>query len=559
MMNFPRFALVLVVATVVVLSGCMKEQIREEPGTELDRIEVAGSRIKRAEIEGSSPVFVINREAIERADPRVDPSAIDQLKVVNDQAYAAMFFDHYGVNPTIDTDEESVSTFAADVDRGSFTVARSYLGRGALPPEAAIRVEEFVNAFDYGYPAPADDDFNLVAEAFPSPNRPGYQLLHLGIKGREVAVADRQSANLVFVIDVSGSMDMENRLGLVKRSLDLLVGQMREDDSVAIVVYGSDARVVLPPTSGNAKTTIREAIGKLTPEGATNAAAGVTLGYRIAGHNFSPDQINRIILCSDGVANTGPTTGAEGILSLIGSEARRGIHLTTIGFGMGNYNDVLMEQLAQHGGGNYYYVDDESEARRVLVEDLTGTLQIIAEDVKIQVEFDPEVVSRYRLLGFENRHLETEDFDDDRVDAGEIGAGHTVTALYEVKVEQAGRDLGWLRLRYKQPGDTQSWLVERALTSDIVQASMAQASPPARLSLAVSMLAEKLRGSYWVRAVGYEDIDRLVKGLPAGLRQAPAVGEFSTMVATAQQLDQREDRFATIPASTDFDKVPVLR
>ena len=558
-MKITPIALVVVTAALVLLAGCQKEQVRQEPGTELDRIEVTGSRIKHADIESASPVFVIDREAGGRVAMRIQPKAIEQLKVVNDQAYAAMFFDHYGVNPTIDTAEEPISTFAADVDRGSFSVARAYLERGNLPPEAAIRVEEFVNAFDYGYPAPADEDFALVAEAFPSPNRPGYQLLHLGVKGRDVAVADRLPANLVFVIDVSGSMGMENRLGLVKRSLSLLVDQMREDDSVGIVVYGTDARVVLPPTAGSARATIREAIRQLGTEGATNAAAGVTLGYRIAGHNFSPDTINRIILCSDGVANAGPTTGAEGILSLIGSEARRGIHLTTIGFGMGNYNDVLMEQLAQHGGGNYYYVDDEDEARRVFVENLTGTLQVIAEDVKIQVAFDPEVVSRYRLLGFENRHLETEDFDNDQVDAGEIGAGHTVTALYEVKVEQPGRDLGWFRLRYKQPGDAQSWLMERALTGDIVRSSMAQASPPARLSLAVSMLAEKLRGSYWVRNVSYDDIDQLLKGLPDGVRRSTAVDDFTTMLATAHQLDQREDRFATIPAGSNFDRVPVLR
>ncbi len=495
-------------------------------------------------------------------DPGPRPSdALAELEIVNDQAYHAMYFKHFGVNPTIDTEEEPFSTFSVDVDSASYSLARSYLQRGFLPPEDAIRVEEFVNAFDYGYATPAREVFQLNAEAFPSPNRPGYHVLHLGIQGREIEAAQRKPASLVFVIDVSSSMAMENRLGLVKRSLRMLVRQLQPTDTVGIVVYGSRARVVLTPTSGEHSGRILEAIDELQPDGATNAQEGIELGYEMAGRSFRAGGINRVILCSDGVANIGESTGADSIFAKVEHQAERGITISTVGFGMGNYNDVLMERLAHIGDGNYHYVDREAEARRVFVENLTATLQLIARDVKVQLEFDTESVSRYRLLGYENRRLEREDFDDDAVDAGEVGAGHAVTALYEIKFRRGSGDVGTLRLRYEDPSGGASRIVERRIRSGVLRRDIAAASSPARLSFVVATFAEKLRGSYWVRKVAYEDIESLYRELPAPLRSREDVAELGSLVDAAARLDRRPNKFAEdLPvAGLEFDRVPILQ
>ncbi|HZO13872.1 MAG TPA: VWA domain-containing protein [Polyangiaceae bacterium] len=471
-----------------------------------------------------------------------------------------MYFEHYGVNPTIDTAEQPRSTFAADVDNASYTMARAYLERGQLPVEAAVRVEEIVNAFDYGYEAPTSDVFAVHAEAAPSPNRKGYHVLHIGVKGKEVKRAARKAANLTFVVDVSGSMDSDNRIGLVKRSLGLLVDQLGEADKVGIVVYGSTARAVLEPTSAHDKQRILRAIDGLRTEGATNAEAGIRLGYQMATRTFKEGGVNRVILCSDGVANVG-MTGPDGLLDMIGRESNRGITISSIGFGMGNYNDVLMEKLANKGNGNYYYVDKLDEARRVFVDQLTGTLEVIAKDVKIQVDFDKSVVARYRLIGYENRALQAQDFDNDRVDAGEIGAGHAVTALYEVKLrEGASGSLGTLRIRYKQPTGSESSLVEKKLSREVVRASTDELSSPTQLSLAAAQFAEKLRGSYWARNVSYEDITRRIDKL--SMRERTDVSELKQLVQRARQLDQRGDKFESQHgpiARMDFDRVPVLR
>ncbi|MCP4664596.1 MAG: VWA domain-containing protein, partial [bacterium] len=453
--------------------------------------------------------------------------------------------------------------FSVDVDTASYAIARAYLQRQALPPEEAIRVEEFVNSFDYGYRAPDGEVFSLNAEAFPSPNRRGYHVLHLGLKGREIAPEDRLPANLVFVIDVSGSMDMENRLGLVKESLLLLVDQLREDDLVGIVVYGDSGRELLEPTGLAQRSRILRAIGRLQPGGSTNAQEGILLGYRMAARNLRKGAINRVILCSDGVANNGISTSAEGIFTTVREQAQRGITISTVGFGMGNFNDVLMERLAQLGDGNYAYVDELREARRIFVAELTGTLQVIARDVKIQVGFDPAAVARFRLLGYENRMLEAEDFADDRKDAGEVGAGHAVTALYEVKFTSApGRtEFGTVRVRYKEQLGAPSQEIAKALPPSIVRSSLSEATPAARLSLVVASFAEKLRGSYWVRNLTWDQVLDLEAQLDSGLRDRPEVAELRSLIARAAQLDQRPDRFAELVpvAEMDFDHVPVLQ
>ncbi|MCB9719202.1 MAG: von Willebrand factor type A domain-containing protein, partial [Myxococcales bacterium] len=288
----------------------------------------------------------------------------------DEASIAERYFTHYGVNPTIETRENPFSTFGVDVDTAAYVMARSYLDRGELPPEDAIRVEEVVNYFDYHYAPPEEGDFSLHAEVVPSPQREGYHLLHLGVKGKEISAAQRPDANLVFVIDVSGSMGSQGRLQLVKDSLRLLVDQLRATDRVGVVVYGSSARVVLPPTPGSERSTILAAIDGLGTEGSTNVEAGLRLGYEQAQKQARGAGINRVVLCSDGVANTGATT-ADALLRQVEQHAAEGITITTIGVGMGSYNDTLMEQLADKGNGNYSYVDDLGEARRVFVDHLT--------------------------------------------------------------------------------------------------------------------------------------------------------------------------------------------
>jgi len=428
----------------------------------------------------------------------------------NDQAYGDVFFESAGVNPFIDTEDDRLSTFGLDVDTGSYTVARRYLREGHLPPREAVRVEEFVNYFSYGDPPPARGDFALRAEGAPTPFSAGpqYRLLRFNLRAREVDAENRKPAVLTFVVDVSGSMDRENRLGLVKKSLDLLLGQLRGSDKVGLVIYGDRGQVLLEPSSDRA--AIRRAIERLAPGGSTNAEEGLALAYDLAGRAFRPGAINRIILCTDGVANVG-STGPESILARIGREARRGIELTSLGFGMGNYNDALLEQLADKGDGRYAYIDDLDEARRVLVEELTGTLQTIARDAKVQVDFNPAVVSRWRLLGYENRDIADEKFRDDSVDAGEIGAGHNVTAIYEVKLKPGaagGQKIATLHLRFRAADTREIRETTRELRVADLAGSWDMASPRFRLAALVAELAEVLRGSFWAKDV---DLDVLAK------------------------------------------------
>ena len=402
-----------------------------------------------------------------------------------------------------------------DVDTASYTVARRYLQDGLFPPSEAIRVEEFVNAFDYNYAPPASEAFAIHLEGAPSKFGEGkrLQLLRIGIQGRVIPDTDRKNAVLTFVIDVSGSMRKENRLELVKQALTLLVEQLRPEDKVGIVVYGSNARVVLPHTSIVNQEHILTAISLLAPEDATNAEAGLRIGYELALQNLNLDYINRVILCSDGVANVG-LTDPDAILKEIRTYVKEGINLTTVGFGMGNYNDVLMEQLANNGNGSYAYVDTLDEAERIFVENLTGTLQVIAKDAKIQVEFNPETVSRFRLLGYENRRLKHEDFRDDTVDAGEVGAGHSVTALYEIKLyENAVGKLATVSIRHKDPDTGQVTEVNESISTDVLKGSFEETTPSLQLAASVAEFAEILRGSFWAQEGSLEKVRKTLEGV----------------------------------------------
>ncbi|PKK84278.1 MAG: hypothetical protein CVT49_03880 [candidate division Zixibacteria bacterium HGW-Zixibacteria-1] len=428
------------------------------------------------------------------------PPAHGGTQIVNGEAFDAMFFKNYGVNPFVDTEDDHLSTFAVDVDDASFIMARSYLERGELPPNEAIRTEEFVNHFKYNYASPENGPFAVHIEGAPSIFGQNCQLLRIGIKGFDIRPENRKPANLVFVIDVSGSMGREDRLGLVRKSLRMLVDNLNSKDQVGIVVYGSSGRVILEPTSINEKEKILTAIEWLVPDGATNAEEGIRLGYQMADKMFEKGKINRIILCSDGVANVG-VTGPDQILKQIKSYADKGITLTTVGFGMGNFNDILMEKLGNKGNGFYAYVDDFEEAKKIFLDNLTGTLQVIARDVKIQVDFDSNTVSSYRLLGYENRDLDDDKFRDDKEDGGEIGSGHQVTALYEIKFHKFARSshIGTIFIRYKDPDDNNVTEINRQIMRNDFGERFENASVDFRLAATAAEFAEILRKSYWAK------------------------------------------------------------
>jgi len=450
-----------------------------------------------------------------------------------------MFFEDYGVNPSVDTEDDHLSTFALDVDTGSYTIMRNYLSEGNLPPQDSVRVEEYVNYFDQGYPLPpAHQAFGITIDGAPSPfsETERYSMLRVGIQGYDVPDSERKDVSLTFVIDVSGSMDMDNRLGLVKRSLELLVERLHRDDQVSIVVYGTDARVVLDPTPGSDKGRILRAIHKLRPEGVTNAEAGLRLGYKMAMRAYNPEGVNRVILCSDGVANMGETEW-DAILHEVRGYVEEGVMLTSIGFGMDNYNDVLMEQLADNGDGFYAYVDDMDEAERLFIDDLTSTLQTIALDAKVQVDFNPEVVARYRLVGYENRDVADEDFRDNTVDAGEVGAGHTVTALYEVKLyPQAFGRIATVYLRWQDPDTREVVELSKDFDSYQMSESFRRADPHFQWSVVVAEYAEILRDSYWAEDSSLDAVYKEAQWVSEYLPRDEDVSEFVELVRKARRL-----------------------
>jgi len=450
-----------------------------------------------------------------------------------------MFFQNYGVNPFMDTEDDHLSTFAMDVDTGSYTLARQYINDGNLPPKDAVRVEEFVNYFtqDYAYP-PEGQAFAIHVDSahFPFAESERYRMMRVGIQGYAVPPEKRKDMSLTFVIDVSGSMADGGRLELVKQALQLLVQQLRPSDSVGIVVYTDDARVVLEHTSGAQKETILSAIRPLQPESSTNAEAGLKLGYEQANGAFKAGAINRVILCSDGVANVGQT-GPGSIWEQIKGYASEGITLAAVGVGMGNYNDVLLEQLADNGDGFYVYVDTLAEARRVFVDNLTSTLQDIALDAKVQVDFNPEVVVRYRLIGFENRAVADQDFRVDTVKAAAIGAGHKVTALYEIRLQPdaAGR-VATVYMRWKDPDTQEVAEINRKFNTSDMAASSNAAPPRFQLDVVVSECAEILRESYWARGSTLVGVLEQAEVVGRLLPNDADVVEFVELVRKASKL-----------------------
>ncbi|CAN5595752.1 VWA domain-containing protein [soil metagenome] len=399
----------------------------------------------------------------------------------------------YGHNPWIEAQQDHLSTFAADVDTASYTIARRKLQSGVLPPEASVRVEEWVNYFKYSF-SYTPEPFSVVIDAAAHPFEPGRYVLRLGVATNEKTIGERKPANLVFLVDVSGSMDARDKLPLAKEALHILTANLTAHDSVSLVTYAGSSRVVLPLTSVDHRDKIDQAIDSLSTGGSTAMASGIDLAYDQAVKTVKPGSISRVIVCTDGDANVGSHTSAE-LLKLIENRAQAGVALSTIGFGMGNYKDAMMEQLADKGMGNNYYIASIEAAKRVFAEQLTSTLEIAAKDVKLQVDFDPTQVSRYRLIGYENRDLRDRDFRDDRVGAGQVGWGHQVTALYEIVLaDTATSSLGTFRIRHKQPEQTTA-------TEDVYKlparpsADFAQASHDLQFAFSVAAFADVMRGN----------------------------------------------------------------
>ncbi|MHC8348131.1 vWA domain-containing protein [Pseudomonas sp. RT4P38] len=453
-------------------------------------------------------------------------------------------------NPIHSVAEAPVSTFSADVDTGAYANVRRLLNQGRLPPEGAVRLEEMVNYFPYDYALPTDGSpFGVTTELAPSPWNPHTRLLRIGIKASDRSVAELAPANLVFLVDVSGSMDRREGLPLVKSTLKLLVDQLREQDRVSLVVYAGESRVVLEPTSGREKAKIRTAIEHLTAGGSTAGASGIELAYQMAQQAFIPKGINRILLATDGDFNVG-ISDFDSLKQMAVDKRKTGVSLTTLGFGVDNYNEHLMEQLADAGDGNYAYIDNLREARKVLVDQLGSTLAVVAKNVKLQVEFNPVQVSEYRLLGYENRALKREDFSNDKVDAGEIGAGHTVTALYEIvpkgekgwleplrygnpgaAVSEKTGELAMLRVRYQSPEGGNSRLIERPIVNSV----LGKASDDLRFAAAVAAFSQQLKDGRYTGDFSLKDTEALARGARGddrfGLR-----AEFVQLVELAQSL-----------------------
>lgn len=462
-------------------------------------------------------------------------------------------------NPVALTIEDPVSTFSIDVDTASYAVARRYLEQGVLPPRDAVRPEEIINYFDYAYPLPEDAQtpFATRVTVMPTPWNVDTQLMHVGIQGYDIVPEERPRANLVFLIDVSGSMNAPDKLPLAIQGLRMLLGELDPDDTIGIVVYAGAAGTVLEPTPVSQRGRIEAALDRLSAGGSTAGGEGLRQAYALAERNFDRSAVNRVMLLTDGDFNVGVTSD-ERLEDFVARKRETGIYLSVMGFGQGNYNDQMMQAIAQAGNGIAGYVDSVAEARRLMVDDLSGNLFTIAQDVKIQVEFNPARVAEYRLIGYETRLLERADFNNDAVDAGEIGSGHSVTAIYEIvapdspalmvdplRYGQAGApgdpngEIAHLRLRYKQPGEDESRLIERPVTENDAVDRFGQADPEIRFAVAAAAYAQLLRGDPYLGEFGFGQVAGIANAArgqdPFGLR-----GEFVQLNRLAEAAAAQE-------------------
>jgi Ca-activated chloride channel homolog len=548
-MTYRRATPVLLLACTLAVAACANERTRSA--------ETAVSGAVR--VEAPAPTTVTADEGTYAYEPvHGADAAVGQPRMsggdFNREEYA-----HIVENEFRDVALNPLSTFSIDVDVASYANVRRFLGEGRLPPPDAVRIEELVNYFDYDYPDPAGEHpFAIVTEVSEAPWNPRHRLVHVGLQGRRMEERELPPANLVFLIDVSGSMDEPNKLPLVQQSLRLLVERLREEDRVSIVVYAGAAGLVLDPTPGHRREEILDAIERLEAGGSTAGGEGIRLAYQTAREAFIRGGNNRVVLATDGDFNVGVSSEGE-LVRMIERERQDGIFLTVLGFGTGNYQDAKMEALADHGNGNYAYIDGLGEARKVLVGEMGGTLLAIAKDVKVQVEFNPARVKAYRLIGYENRVLAAEDFNDDRKDAGELGAGHSVTALYEVvpagaetpvrgtdplryqevRPRRGAQDSGELltvKLRYKRPDGETSRLLERAVPDRSV--ALERASADFRFAAAVAEWGLLLRDSRFKGGASYGEVLSLARGALSGDREGHR-GEFVRLVESSRRLAGR--------------------
>lgn len=477
-------------------------------------------------------------------------------KDMKDGSFNTEDYDNIVENKFLAATQNPLSTFSIDVDEAAYSNVRRYLENGSIPPAGAVRIEEMVNYFDYNYPKPVNGEpFTVNTEISECPWNPQHKLVHIGLQGKEIPVDNLPPSNMVFLVDVSGSMNEANKLPLVQASMNMLVDQLREKDKVAIVVYAGSAGLVLPSTSGSNKVKIKEAINNLEAGGSTAGGEGIILAYKTAKENFIKNGNNRIILATDGDFNVGVSSDDD-LVRLIEQERKSGVFLSVLGYGMGNYKDNKMQQLADKGNGNHSYIDNIGEAKKVLVNEFGSTLFTIAKDVKIQVEFNPSKVQAYRLVGYENRMMAAEDFNDDAKDAGELGSGHTVTALYEVipvgvqddftksvdplKYQSNDRkffdktdEIMTIKLRYKKPDEDVSKLITHPVMDN--HTALANTSDNFRFSAAVAEFGLLLRGSDYKQQSSYDQVVSLAKG-SKGIDNNGYRSEFIRLVQAATSL-----------------------
>lgn len=542
--------LALAIIAALFLSSCVKD---------IDRGIVAENKSKTST--ATANTGVVSNDVSIAAQPMVAKQEEGERRdgtMGNTEAYS-----HIDENPFLEVARAPLSTFSIDVDTASYSNTRRFLKDGQLPPKDAVRIEELINYFSYDYPQPVGDaPFSVTAEISEAPWNPSHRLVHIGLQGKRIPMENMPPANLVFLLDVSGSMNDERKLPLVKSAMKMLAEQLTARDHVAMVVYAGSSGLVLPATTGDRKGEILAAIDRLESGGSTNGGEGIQLAYKIAQENFIKGGVNRVILATDGDFNVGTTSEGD-LVRLIEEKRQSGVYLSVLGFGTGNVKDSTMEKLADKGNGNYAYIDSLSEARKVLGEQIGGTLFTIAKDVKIQVEFNPKQVAAYRLIGYENRLLRDQDFNDDTKDAGEIGAGHTVTALYEVvpfgqKYENPGIDqlkyqqpvqpsemansneLMTVKLRYKPPTEDRSKLVSVSLADS--KGKLNSASENFKFASAVAAFGMLLRDSKYKADATYNEVLALARA-SAGADPQGYRSEFIQLVETARMLSsQRASR-----------------
>ncbi|MEP6748108.1 MAG: von Willebrand factor type A domain-containing protein [Bacteroidota bacterium] len=489
-------------------------------------------------------------------------------------------YDNIVENRFLTVDQNALSTFSIDVDAASYSNIRRYLEMNQLPPAGAVRIEEMINYFHYDYPQPQNDDpFSINTEMADCPWNTNHKLVLIGLQGKKIPVENLPASNIVFLIDVSGSMMEENKLPLVKASMKLLVDQLREQDKISLVAYAGNAGLVLPPTSGSEKSTIKDAIDRLEAGGSTAGGQGIKLAYKTAKENFMKNGNNRVILCTDGDFNVGASSDDD-LVRMIEGERNSGVFLTVLGYGMGNYKDNKMEKLADKGNGNHAYIDGIQEAKKVLVNEFGGTLFTIAKDVKLQVEFNPAKVQAYRLIGYENRLLNKEDFNNDKKDAGELGSGHTVTALYEVipvgvknefmedvdklkyqpqikpLVAANGNEIMTIKFRYKKPDGDVSKLIEHAVTDNhsvvsFIGEGREAVSSNFRFAAAVGEFGMLLRNSEFKQSSSYNNAWQMAKDA-LGKDEEGYRSEFLKLVKNAQFIAKQNKK--TVVEEDDAEK-----